>query len=71
MKILPLMLLALFIIGLAAIVKAETTCPPGQHLTSGRKYGQYCIANDPGAAPAAACVRHRVCKDGSCAMVCR
>jgi hypothetical protein len=69
-RIMLLTLLAFAVIGMAALVKAEQSCPPGQHMSSGRKYGSLCVANDP-AAPGGPCVRHRVCKDGHCEMICR
>ena len=71
-KIMLLALLVFAVIGMAALVKAEQACPPGQHLVHGRKYGDLCYPNSGAtAAPAAACVRHRVCQDGHCTMVCR
>jgi hypothetical protein len=49
---------------------AGSDCPPGQHLSSiGGKFGRNCYPNSAG--PAATCVRHRVCQDGHCAIVCR
>ncbi len=69
-RIMLLTLLVFAVIGIAAIVKAEQTCPPGQHMGTGRKYGDLCYPNAP-AAPGATCVRHRVCKEGHCTMICR
>jgi hypothetical protein len=76
-QILLVTLLAFAVVGgSVALVRSQTVCPPGQHLsTSGGKFGDKCYPNRAGAAgaPAAtACARrHRVCKpDGSCAMVC-
>jgi hypothetical protein len=67
-RILLLTLLVFSAINCSAAM-AETDCPPGKHLGSGTKFGRQCYPNS--AAPAAACVRHRVCADGHCAMVCR
>jgi hypothetical protein len=76
-QILLVTLLAFAVVGgSVALVRSQTVCPPGQHLsTSGGKFGDKCYPNRAGgpAAPAATtcAVRHRVCKpDGSCAMVC-
>ena len=67
-------LMAFAVIGVtSAQVKAETDCPPGKHLGSvgGGKFGRQCWPNSAGPAAAApTCVRHRVCNDGRCAMVC-
>jgi hypothetical protein len=68
-RILLLTLLVFAVIGMAALVKAEQTCPPGKHMSTGRKWGDLCVVNDPSAP--GACVRHRVCQDGRCTMVCR
>jgi len=47
--------------GSVALVKSETTCPPGQHIVQGRKYGDHCLLNrGPAASAAATCLRHRV-----------
>jgi hypothetical protein len=65
-------LMAFAVIGVtSAQVKAETDCPPGMHLGTGTKFGRQCYPNSAGPAAAApTCVRHRVCTDGRCAMVC-
>lgn len=69
--VLLLTLLVFAVSGIAALVKAES-CPPGQHMGTGRKYGDLCYPNSAGPAAAApTCVRHRVCKDGHCTMICR
>jgi hypothetical protein len=64
------MLLALLVFAVIDVsaAMAETDCPPGKHLGSGSRFGRQCYPNSP--APAATCVRHRVCKDGHCATVC-
>jgi hypothetical protein len=64
-------LMAFTVIGVtSAQVKAEDSCPPGQRLsTVSGKFGRQCYAAPAAAAPA--CVRHRVCTDGHCSMVCR
>jgi hypothetical protein len=71
-RILLLVLLGFATIGGSAAM-AASDCPPGQHLSSiGGKFGRNCYPNSAGpAAPAATCVRHRVCQDGHCTMVCR
>jgi hypothetical protein len=38
--------------GAAALVEAQTVCPPGKHLVQGRKFGDLCYPN-PAPAPAA------------------
>ena len=52
MKTILFALLAFAVVGgFAALIKAETVCPPGKHLVQGRKYGDLCYPNPP--APAA------------------
>jgi hypothetical protein len=66
--------MAFAVIGVtSAQVKAETDCPPGEHLGSvGGKFGRHCYPNSAGPTAAApTCVRHRVCTDGRCTMICR
>jgi hypothetical protein len=70
MKRIMLLTLLVFAVIDGSPAMAETDCPPGKHLGSGSRFGRQCYPNGP-AAPAATCVRHRVCQDGHCAMVCR
>jgi hypothetical protein len=73
MKRITLLTLLVFAVIDSSAAMAETDCPPGKHLGSiATKFGRQCYPNSAGpAAAAATCVRHRVCNDGHCTMVCR